>query len=224
MKNICKIISIFSLLLLESFGMTEGTYNIIYRNVISSKQIFDFTNFKFTNSEFNIIALTKGTEDEKFEVMDNIFKRHSQNIFNCASSEEMKVEDILFDMMHTPIDDYYDPSEYNLTDSEGNNITKSILGILPQNFIEQKLNEIEILLTDFPKTLKQMRKYKQILVTDYRAGMEMSTDELISLLLQDSEYETIQDYNSDVRDELGNNYTDLIALELIGILHNMKVK
>lgn len=229
MKKFCKISSIFPLFILGTFGMTPEYYTLKYYNYAENK----IETYGFTDEIVNITSLIHGSQKQKLDTIEKLYEKHCENLVDYVKkytndktlSKETPLEDVLFYII-TDTTCQVGDNCYHLKNREGMNVIDGILGTISQEFIQSKLDEIEQALQPYPLASEYIARFKQVLVTDYIPGTEISENDIRKYILKDSRYEKIEDYQIAIQNELGPEYKylELLAIELFGILHNLKNK
>ncbi|MDO4975318.1 MAG: hypothetical protein Q4E61_03255 [Alphaproteobacteria bacterium] len=223
MKKFCKISSIFPLFIFGTFGMTPENYTLEYYNYAECKT----ETYNFTDEIVNIDSLIDGSQAQKLDTIEKLYEKHCENLVDYVKdktlSEETPLEDVLFYII-TDTTCQIGDNCYHLKNHEGIELIDRILGIISQEFIQSKLDEIEQALQPYPLASEYIARFKQVLVTNYIPGTEISENDIREYILKDSGYEKIEDYQIAIQNELTPEYKylELLAIELFGILHNLK--
>lgn len=213
--------------------MTPEYYTLKYYNYAENK----IEMYSFTDEIVNITSLILGSQEQKLDTIEKLYEKHCENLVDYVKkytndktlSKETPLEDALFYII---TDTSYQivnlgnigNNLYSLKNHEGMNVIDGILGIISKEFIQSKLDEIEQALQPYPLASEYIARFKQVLVTDYIPETEMSENDIRKYILKDSGYENIEDYQKAIQNELGpeHKYLELLAIELCGILHNLK--
>lgn len=209
--------------------MTPENYTLEYYNYAECKT----ETYNFTDEIVNIASLIAGSQAQKLDTIEKLYEKHCENLVNYVKdktlSEETPLEDVLFYII---TDTSYQivnlgnigNNLYSLKNHEGIELIDRILGIISQEFIQSKLDEIEQALQPYPLASEYIARFKQVLVTNYIPGTEISENDIREYILKDSGYEKIEDYQIAIQNELTPEYKylELLAIELFGILYNLK--
>lgn len=203
--------------------MTPENYTLEYYNYAECKT----ETYNFTDEIVNIDSLIDGSQAQKLDTIEKLYEKHCENLVDYVKdktlSEETPLEDVLFYII-TDTTCQIGDNCYHLKNHEGIELIDRILGIISQEFIQSKLDEIEQALQPYPLASEYIARFKQVLVTNYIPGTEISENDIREYILKDSGYEKIEDYQIAIQNELTPEYKylELLAIELFGILHNLK--
>lgn len=200
------------------FGMDTGDmdrYDLTYVERTGESELTIFRGF--SDNDINISQLLEGAELQKREAIDKIIEQHLKD------PNTYKFSDILFYMLTTDRKQYLstDPESrfisYKLTEQR-KDITNELLGIMPRDFIEEKVKELKDFLQHYPTSYNFIESFEKYAYEVYESKQKANMEEL-----KDPRYATMQKYGDSIKAELKDNYTKLVLLmELIEARHNIK--
>lgn len=215
MKKFLRLVSLAAIFIGGAFGMNQEEYVIKYHY---QNLPFDVTE-TFNDDMINIRNLTSGTEAQKLEAMNAVYNQHNTNLLDRI----FNTTDVIYYIMALP---YVGPNYigsnnsqqfevYEFNDSQGNDLTESIAGMIPQNFLEQKLSEIKSQVSDNRDILNFISNLKSRLVDNYAFNNNTeSVDEIIQAVQDEADLPELA-----FADELNH---EIMAINLITVLHQVK--